>query len=277
MRPAIFRATMVLSLSVSLLQAQQPTPQLPQSSGADPLAVGKTAMQTGDFSTARTFFAKFVEDNPKDAEAWFYLGGADLTLEHPVDAAKDFQQCVALKPDAWSAHNNLSLAYAEEGDWSAFDKERAAIKAARDKNEPGVSFDDHDVIDVLHVNGETYQVWYFYKLHGHFNVRYVAIRFDKDSKAGSWIQAESDDVDQAFFQQKHPKEAAAGARSFSLDSYEQGKNGYPSQALHKFYPNGEPTYEQFRADAACEQSDKLVAWSALSLKRYRIAESTSLK
>lgn len=205
-------------------------------------------MQKGDFTEARTFFAKYVADNPKDAEGWFYLGGADLNVDHPADAAKDFQQCVALKPDAWSAHNNLFLAYAEMGDWSAFDKERAVIRAARDKKEPGLSLDDHDLIDVLRVGGETYQVWYFYKLHGRFNVRYVAIHFDKSGKGHSWIQAESDDVDQAFFKQKHPKEAAAGARSFSLDAYEQSKVGYPSQALHKFYSDGEPTYEQFRAD-----------------------------
>lgn len=206
-------------------------------------------MQKGDFGAARTFFAKYVEGSPQDAEAWFYLGGADLNLEHPSDAVKDFEQCVTLKPNAWSAHNNLSLAYAETGDWSAFDKERAVIKAARDKNEPGLSLDDHDLIDVLRVNGQTYQVWYFYKPYGHFHARYVFLHFGPDGNADRWFQCESDDADQYFFQQKHPKEAKAGERSYSLDSYKVEKAGqYPSQALHGFYMDGEPSYEAVRAD-----------------------------
>jgi len=246
MRRSILCAVIALSLSAPFLYAQQPTTQSPDT---DPLAVGKAAMQKGDFAAARSFFAKYVEENPKDAEAWFYLGGADLNLERPADAAKDFQQSVTFKPDSWSAHNNLSLAYAETEDWSAFDKERAVIKAARDKGEPGISLDDHDLIDVLHVNGQVYQVWYFYKPYGHFHARYVFLHFGSDGNADRWFQCESDDADQYFFQQKHPKEAKVGERSYSLDSYKVEKPGqYPSQALHGFYMDGEPTYETVRAD-----------------------------
>ncbi len=229
--------------------AQQPA--LPKyttgPASGDPMAVGKAAMEHGDSKAALEFFSKYVEENPKDAEGWFYLGGADLGLEKPADAAKAFQECLRLKPDAWGAHNNLALAYAETLDWAKFDEERAKVRAARDANVSAAAQQDHDIVDVLHVNGKVYQVWYFYKLHGKFNVRYVAIYFGKDGKAESWLQAESDDVDQFSYQKEHPKEAKAGDRRFSLDTYQQSSSGYPSQGLIKFY-DGEPTYEQFRAD-----------------------------
>lgn len=240
-------ASMTLSASAQQPSTDAKTPHAITDPGAgDPLKVGKAAMQSGDYASARTFFSTYTQQNPQDAEAWFYLGGTDLALDRYADAVQDFRTTVDLKPDVWSAHNNLSMALAESEDWPAFDKERAVIKAARDAKTPGLS-EDHDIIDVLRANGKTYQVWYFYKLHGHYNVRYVAIEFDKDGNAKTWIQAESDDVDQAFFKQDHPKEAATGDRRFSLDSYSQGSAGIPSQALHKFY-DGEPTYEQFRAD-----------------------------
>ena len=242
---------LLASFSFAALAQTQSNPQLPKeangSASSDPLAVGKSAFQRGDYTGARTFFANYVHDTPTEAEAWFYLGGTDLALEHSADAAKDFEKVVGLKPDAWGAHNNLALAYAESGNWVAFDTERALIKAARDRKAPGLSLEDHDIIDVLRVNGTVYQVWYFYKLHGKFNVRYVAINFDGHGKAKSWLQAESDDVDQFSFQKSHPREAKAGDRMFSLDSYVQSESGIPSQGLIKLY-EGEPTYETFRAD-----------------------------
>jgi len=206
-------------------------------------------MEHGDYATAKTFFTTYVAATPGDAEAWFYLGGANLGLDQPGEAAKAFSKSIELKPDAWSAHTNLVLAYAEMQDWAAFDKERVLIKAARDEKKPGISLDAHELIDVLHVNGETYQVWYFYKPYGHFHARYVFLHFGQDGKADRWYQCESDDVDQAFFQQQHPKEAKAGERSYSLDSYWFEKSSqYPSQALHGFYSDGEPPYETVRAD-----------------------------
>lgn len=216
---------------------------------AGPLAVGKAALTRGDYASAKTFFTSYVSSTPNDAEAWFYLGAAELGLDQPADAVKALRKCIELRPDAWSAHTNLVLAYAEMQDWPAFDKERALIKAARDENKPGIALDGHDVIDVLNVNGQKYQVWYFYKPYGHFHARYVFLHRGQDGHADHWFQCESDDADQSLFQQKHPKEAKAGERSYSLDSYTVEKLGQnPSQALHGFYWDGEPTYETVRAD-----------------------------
>jgi tetratricopeptide (TPR) repeat protein len=238
-------------LSVTAVQAQSAdsTTTPPGSTAkADPLSIGKAALQHGDFGAARTFFAAYAADNPKDAEAMFFLAGTDVNLKKYDDAVKEFQAAIELKPDAWAAHQNLALTYARMQNWPAFDKERAVIKAARDAKTPGLKLDGHDIIDVLDVNGVTYQVWYFYTPYGQFHTRYAFLHFDAEGKADNWIQCESDDSDQGFFQQKHPKEAAAGDRSYSLDTYSRSEKGM-TQGLIKFYQDGEPTYETVRADA----------------------------
>jgi tetratricopeptide (TPR) repeat protein len=229
-------------------QAGSGAPAAAPQSGPNPLAVGLAALQKGDYGAAKTFFTEYLSSSPDDAEAWLYLGGADLGLKDFPAAIKDMRAVIAVKPDLWPAHLNLVLAYAESEDWADFDKERALIKAARDNNAPGLDKQKGDVIDVLHVGTKTYSVRAFYELYGQFHTRYVFLHFGDDGKLSDYVQCESDDSDQGFFKQAHPKEAAAGARSFSLDSYAVGEKGM-TQALIKFYSDGEPTYETVRADA----------------------------
>ena len=214
----------------------------------DPLAMGKNAMQHGSFEQARSFFADFVKDNPESTEAWVLLGRCEIELKDFDAAIADLQRVVVAVPSQWAAHNYLALAYAKKNDWADFDKERALIKDARDKNLAGVDKDHGDVVDLLTVKGEEYEVRYFYKLFGSHNVRYVFLHFGKDGKVDHWIEIESLDVDQAMFAENHPKEAAAGKRVYSMDSMTMTPSGFPNQALFKFY-EGDPTYETLRADA----------------------------
>jgi tetratricopeptide (TPR) repeat protein len=241
MKRFMLTAAILMGLIPMVTQAQAPA----VSTGAgriDPLAIGKSAMEHGDYQSAQKFFAEFVQDNPDSMEAVFYLGGSELGLKNFSAAAVDFQRIIAVMPNQWSAHSNLALSYAQAGDWAAFDKERAVIKAARDTNAPGVDKDGYDLIDKVSVGEKTYEVRAFYKLHGKYNVRYVFLHFGQDGNADSWVQCESDDVDQAFFKGK------AGERRYSLDTYSFSEKGGLSQGLIKFY-DGEPTYETVRADA----------------------------
>jgi tetratricopeptide (TPR) repeat protein len=215
--------------------------------GPNPLAVGLAALQHGNYGAAKDFFLEYLSSSPNDLEALLDLGSAELGLKEFAAAVKEFQAVIAFKPDLWPAHLNLVLAYAELQDWADFDQERAMIKAARDKSAPGLGEQKGDLIDVLHVGTKTYSVRAFYELYGRYHTRYVFLRFAEDGKLTDYVQCESDDADQVLFKQAHPKEAAAGARSFSLDTYTVGDTGM-SQGLIKFYSDGEPTYEVVRAD-----------------------------
>jgi tetratricopeptide (TPR) repeat protein len=240
---------LVFGLGLGVAQAQLPS-RLPQvdKSGGDPLAVGKAALERKDYEAAKKFFKDYLDGNAGDIEATSDLGDAELGLKDYPAAAKQFKEVIAAKKDLWHAHQDLVLAYAGMQDWADFDRERAVIKAARDQNAQGLAGHDGDVIDVLQVADKTYTVRAFYKLYGHYNTRYVFLHFGADGKLSDYIQCESDDIDQVSFKQAHPKEAAAGERSFSLDTYAISEKG-SSQGLIKFYSDGEPTYETVRADA----------------------------
>jgi tetratricopeptide (TPR) repeat protein len=215
--------------------------------GPNPLAVGLAALEHGDYGAAMAFFSEYLSSSPNDLEARLDLGSAELGLKEFAAAVKEFHAVIAVEPDLWPAHLNLVLAYAELQDWSDFDQERALIKAARDKGAPGLDEQKGDLIDVLHVGPKTYSVRAFYELYGRYHTRYVFLHFAEDGKLTDYVQCESDDADQGFFKQAHPKEAAVGARSFSLDTYTIDDKGM-SQGLIKFYSDGEPTYETVRAD-----------------------------
>ena len=260
--PRLLFLVTTLSLGFAMMAGrtavgQQPSPQSSTpptvSATADPMAIGKQALAHGDYQAAQTFFASYLRDNPDSAEALFFTGNAALGLKQYDDAVRNYQSVIAKQPSMWHAHKNLVIVYAAQGKWSEFDQERKLLQDARSRGVSGLSPKDADVIEVLDVGPERYIVRAYAELTGHFKTRYNFAHFGKDGKLDFWIACESDDVDQTFFAQKHPKEAAAGQRSFSLDSYTatvRGADGQSSQThgTHKFYPDGEPTYETVRAD-----------------------------
>lgn len=233
--------------SVDGFAQQQP------SAGTDPMMVGKQAVQHEDWPSAQKFFEAYLHDYPDSLEAQYYLGFALFGEKQYPQAEQVFNKMIGANPKLWSAHISLAEIYAAEGRWPDFDRERQTVRTARHNSEPGISKNGSDVIDVLYVGGERYIVREFDPLVGRFHTRYNFSHVDKSGKPDYWIACESDDVDQSSFAQKHPQEAAAGARSFSLDSYSQTLNaqGQLASQTHgtlKFYSDGEPTYETVRAD-----------------------------
>ncbi|WP_158822378.1 lipopolysaccharide assembly protein LapB [Granulicella sp. S156] len=227
----------------------------------DPLAVGKAALGKEDYASAQQFFENVLKDNPKDAEAMFLEGNAELGLKHYAEAEKMYRSVLALDPGTWSAHVNLVLLYAEQERWKDFEVERALIAEARAEHKPGLAAQGTDAIDTFYVNGQRYVVHEYDPLLGKFHTKYNFAHVDSERKADSWIACESDDVDQTSFAKAHPKEAAEGKRSFSLDSYSAIKtlpNGNLTQThgTIKFYSDGEPSYETVRTDVIQTLSGK---------------------
>lgn len=224
------------------------TPRLP-----DPLQVGKAALARSDFADAKAFFTQYLEEDPNNPEALLGEGNAELGLKN-YDAAKArYQQGIAVKPTLWAAHENMLIVYAALGDWKAFDTERAAIATARAAHAPGLPPEMGFTIDLLEVNGKRFIVREFDPPLGTFHVRYSFVHFGPDHKPQTWLSCESDDADQAAFAKAHPKEAAEGKRSYSLDGYSavtttaDGKREQ-TRATLKLYPDAEPRYETVRED-----------------------------
>ncbi|MDB4942809.1 MAG: Domain containing protein [Labilithrix sp.] len=88
-------------------------PGEPAASTNDDLTRGTGAVKAGDWTTARAAFESAIAKNPKQAEAYYYLGLVmDKTGDKPA-AEKNYQKALELQPDLQEAAENLTAIYVE--------------------------------------------------------------------------------------------------------------------------------------------------------------------
>jgi tetratricopeptide (TPR) repeat protein len=219
----------------------------------DPLDAAGTAIDNKDFASAEKILTDYLQKHPradtaKTATAMLLLGTARLDAKDFDGAIDELKELVKNEPKDWYGYIYLAQAYAQKGDWENFDKQRELIKAARDSNAPRIKLvGDGDVIDILTVAGQQYTVKSYYKPVGPHQTHYVFLHIVDDIKLKDMLTCDSDDGDQMEFKREHPKEAAAGARRFSLDPWEVVSDQLVHGHILRFY-DGEPTYEELRAD-----------------------------
>jgi len=66
----------------------------------------------GSYADASKWLARSVEEDPHDAEAWYFLGRAKYNENRFEDAILAFERCLALEPRNLKAQSNLGLSYA---------------------------------------------------------------------------------------------------------------------------------------------------------------------
>lgn len=72
---------------------------------------------------AEEHYLKAVEKNPVLAEAWVQVGDLALDRADLVEARRDFEVVVRLRPEDPSARGKLALVHQLEGDWPAADRQ----------------------------------------------------------------------------------------------------------------------------------------------------------
>ena len=218
-------------------------------------AAGK-AFEAGEYGAALTDFKQLIKKDPGNvvykkfaAEAALNMGDADFVLETlpPVEAAN---------PDDWQARLLLARAYAQttevEGHKEQRDAELEAVRKlhAADPDSALGKLRDFK-LETVQEGGTTVQFFPAFVPWGPYNVHLLARTFDAKDHPGLLITLESDDSDQTLFAEQHPKEAAAGMRSFSLDGYRAGPKTAEGQATQTHYTYGffigEPAYDAVRA------------------------------
>src|SRR5262249_17323182 len=81
----------------------------------------------GSYADASKWLERSVEENPKDAEAGYFLGSAKYSENRFEEAISAFKRCLALEPQNVKAMSNLGLSYA--GLNRAADAQAAFLKA----------------------------------------------------------------------------------------------------------------------------------------------------
>ncbi len=227
----------------------------------------RTAFQQRDFNRAQELLNQIVQADPQNIFAHNLLGNCALELGNYAAAAQSFQRALQIQPDQPQNLSGLARAFTQAGLTSERDD---LVKHLRELSKAGKLPKDYGyVFDAFTVGDKKLLVTEFPELAGRFHFRYRFDMYDAANRLLYRYAVESDDIDQSFFAKEHPKEAAEGKRSFSLDGY-----GQNTHATVKFYSDGEPSYETARADVQKAVTGAMKPMSSIQMNRAPAPQSS---
>jgi tetratricopeptide (TPR) repeat protein len=211
------------------------------------LVAAQQALLEKRFVEAKELFAAYLRGHAGDVDAEVGVADAELALHEYEAAEVGYRQVVAQQPQRWLAHKNLVIIEAELGRWDEFDRERAVLRAARERGAPGISARESDVIDAFDVAGEHWIVREYYEPVGRSLTRYNFEQFGADGKVKTYVSLESAEAAEAALAGGDVRVGGdAGAvvvKDFALNFYTGKAHGTVAR-----YPGGEPRYERVRRD-----------------------------
>jgi hypothetical protein len=220
------------------------------------LSKAQQALLGKHFAEAKAMFSAYLKSHPGNIDAEEGVGDSELGLHEYETAEMQYRAVTASQPEMWNAHKNLVIVEAGLGRWEEFDRERAVLRGARERGEPGISKRESDVIDSFDVQlakGQPAQHWVvreYFEPAGRSLTRYNFERFGDDGRVKEYVSLESaaaaeqalarndvrigiDTADQQIDQQ---------VKDFALNWYTGRAHGTIAQ-----YPKGEPPYDKVRA------------------------------
>ncbi|HEY4009271.1 MAG TPA: hypothetical protein VGM11_03900 [Acidobacteriaceae bacterium] len=212
------------------------------------LAAARQALATKDYARAKQLYQAYLRVHPDTLDAELGLADAELGLHEYEAAELDYRRVVAAQPQLWVAHKNLVIVEAELGRWSEFERERAVLRAAREREAPGISTRESDVVDSFEVNGHRWIVREYYEPVGRSQAHYNFERFSPAGHVEEYISLEPTAAAQSALKPgdvhigSEPAPAAPSGE-FSLNWYTDKGHGTIAR-----YPKGEPSYERVRSD-----------------------------
>jgi hypothetical protein len=216
------------------------------------LAKAQQVLVSKHFAEAKAMFAAYVKEHPGSVDAEEGVADAELGLHEYEAAEMQYRAVTAQQPEMWNAHKNLVIVEAALGRWEEFDRERAVLRGARERGEPGISKRESDVIDSFDVagpKGQPGQHWIvreYYEPAGRSLTRYNFEHFGDDGRVKEYVSLESAT---AATQALARSDVRIGADTGAAQITDFALNWYTGKAHGTIavYPKGEPKYEQVRA------------------------------
>lgn len=218
------------------------------------LAAARQELAAKHYARAKEFYRAYLHGHPESIDAQMGLADAELGSHEYEAAEMNYRRVVALQPQLWVAHKNLVIVEAELGRWSEFDRERAVLRAARERGAPGISARESDVIDSfevpVHGRPQRWIVREYYQPVGRSQTRYNFERFSPEGRAEEYVSLEPTAAAAAALK---PGDVHIGAETQSPEHVVSGEfslNWYSGKGHGTIarYPKGEPSYERVRAD-----------------------------
>jgi hypothetical protein len=252
--PFLLRCMAISTALASFSVAQKPaTPTKP--ADADYTAKREVAlapvlldMRTGDYSAAHTALTPVLANYAHDVRVLYLAGEIARGTGNFSEALSFFQQSLAQNPNHAGALRLGQLwTYADMGRWADFNQERAAIRELSLNGDPSLPIDRGYIIEDHRAGDVRIVVLEFPSMDStattHFRFMFVSKRTPA-SKFIPSIDLETNAADAASFAQEYPQKAAAHVQMFALVSYPDAH----TRGFLKFYADGEPPYEDLRAD-----------------------------
>jgi len=250
---------------------QSPVEKLPAASQATD-ASEATMREAGaafyrqDYVRALRLFNEVLVKTPDNIVALNMSGNCSLQLHDYPSAIERFKLALALRPGEWHNVAGLLEAYS----LGRFKKEREQeleyVKQLKSEGKLPKNFSF--ITDVFDMGLRKVQVMEFYPdLAGKDRYRYWFNIFNPQGQQTYRVTVESNDGDQPLWARKHPKEAAAGQRMFSLDGYSP-----TSHTTYRFY-DGEPPYDTAVADVQLILQGKLKGMSSTTFPNAKTEET----
>ncbi len=126
-----FVALPLLSLALLVAAHAAPSESTPvQNAQLDDFAAGKKAIDAKNWSQAVSSFSKVVAQDPKNADAYNYLGFANRWLGHYDDAFAAYGKALALDPNHKGALNYSGIAYLKTDQKAKAEAQLAKLQAS---------------------------------------------------------------------------------------------------------------------------------------------------
>ncbi len=212
-----------------------------------------------DYEGALKIYLKVLDSYPNDARALSMVGMAAVRAGHVEESIPLFQRALANSRNyTWSVRYSLLQDFIKLNRWQDFEAARLDMRKASLAGDRTLPADNGYPIDSFGTGNEFLRVIEYPTLHGQHNTRDSFLLYEERDPCTGFtphIDLESKDADQTDFSQRHPNEAAAGDRSYSLEAYPSAS----SETLIKLYPDSEPTYQTVRADILVQLKQPLSA------------------
>jgi tetratricopeptide (TPR) repeat protein len=223
-------------------------PMLAQTAAPASLAEAKQELAAKHYAQAKVLFAAYAKAHPENVDAEVGVGDAELALHEYSAAELTYRGVAAKQPQMWRAHKNLVIIEARLGRWEEFDRERAVLRGARQREAAGISARESDVIDTFDVRGQHWIVREYYEPVGRSLTRFNFENFGTDGRVKAYLSLESAEDAKAALEAGdvlHSDETKkqVAVTDFALDWYNGASHGTIAR-----YPKGEPSYVQVHGD-----------------------------
>jgi len=86
------------------------------------------AVQSADYATALGLLAQVVQKDPKNADAWNYIGLADRKLGKFPDSLAAYEKALAIQPNHLGANEYLGELYVQTGEGAKANQQLAKLE-----------------------------------------------------------------------------------------------------------------------------------------------------